>query len=273
MPNIDRDMLMDVVALAQKAGDAIMAVYESDDFGVETKADDSPLTRADRAAHDVIVAGLTASWPSVPVLSEEDADRPGRADLGRGRYWLVDPLDGTKEFIKRNGEFTVNIALIEEGSAVLGVVYAPAKGWTYAAAVGEGALKQTGGDGDWATITCAKHGEGAPWRVVGSRSHAGDSLKTWLEALGETELVPMGSSLKLCLVAEGAADVYPRLGPTSLWDTAAAQCVVEQAGGKVITLSGEVLGYGDTAELLNPYFIAHGGGDMDWVAISRPVTG
>jgi 3'(2'), 5'-bisphosphate nucleotidase len=250
------------VAIAQEAGRAIMVVYARD-FAVTSKADASPLTEADQAAHRLIAEGLRALTPGIPVLSEEETELPGRESWGQGRYWLVDPLDGTKEFIKKNGEFTVNIALIENGSPVLGVVHAPALGWTYKAACGHGAYKQTGA-GACEAVRCATHRAGMPWRVVGSRSHGGDALAAWLAGLGDHALVSMGSSLKLCLVAEGAADIYPRLGPTSLWDTAAAQCVVEAAGGKVTTLSGTVLGYGNTAQLLNPYFIVTGISEMNW---------
>lgn len=257
-------LLSEIITLARDAGQSIMAVY-SRDFGVEQKADNSPLTEADKAAHELIASRLHALTPDVSVLSEEETELPGREGWGSTRYWLVDPLDGTREFIKRNGEFTVNIALIEDGRAVLGVVHAPALDWTYFASVQDGAFKQEG-DGEQHPIHCSEHVPGTPWKIVGSRSHAGDSLGAFLQKLGEHELVPMGSSLKLCLVAEGAADVYPRLGPTSLWDTAAAQCVVEAAGGKVIQLDGQTLGYGNTAELLNPFFLVHGLSEENWPA-------
>lgn len=263
--NLTHPLLREVIAIAHDAGRAIMDVYGRD-FDVSHKTDSSPLTEADQAAHRLIADRLRVLTPDIPVLSEEEIDLPQREHWGQGRYWLVDPLDGTKEFIKRNGEFTVNIALIDQGRPVLGVVHAPALNLSYAAAAGEGAFKQAG-EGSWQAIRCATHKANAPWRVVGSRSHAGDSLQSVLGRLGSCELVPMGSSLKLCLVAEGAADLYPRLGPTSLWDTAAAQCVVQEAGGKVVTLDGATLGYGNTAELLNPYFIVHGTSDMDWPAV------
>lgn len=259
--NFRHPWLREAVAMAHDAGRAIMDVYGRD-FDVTHKSDSSPLTEADQAAHRLIDGRLRALTPDIPVLSEEETDLPQRERWGTGRYWLVDPLDGTREFIKRNGEFTVNIALIEQGRPVLGVVHAPALGLSYAAAAGEGAFKWTG-EGEWQTIHCAAHKENAPWRVVGSRSHAGDGLQAVLDRLGSYELVPMGSSLKLCLVAEGAADLYPRLGPTSLWDTAAAQCVVEEAGGRVIDLAGNPLEYGDTAHLLNPRFLVCGNGEAD----------
>ncbi|MGE4535396.1 3'(2'),5'-bisphosphate nucleotidase CysQ [Halomonas sp.] len=247
-------------AIALKAGDAIMAVYARD-FAIEEKEDKSPLTEADQAAHDVIVAGLNALPEGIPVLSEEDAEGFAGADA-EDRYWLVDPLDGTKEFIKRNGEFTVNIALIENGKPVLGVVVAPALEVSYLAARGVGAFKVEWGNGksgERQPIRVAgKPAEGATWRVVGSRSHPSPDLTEWLETLGQHDMLPMGSSLKLCLVAEGKADVYPRLGPTCLWDTGAAHAVVEQAGGCVETMVGQPLSYAKPRKTLNPYFVVWG---------------
>lgn len=247
-----------VVSIACAAGDEIMVVYArgAEGLAVTEKADLSPLTEADERAHRLIACRLVALMPRLPLLSEEDVAAFPGADQD-GRYWLVDPLDGTKEFIKRNGEFTVNIALIEQGQPVLGVVHAPALGVTYLAAESVGAFRQVAG-GTHEPIKVAKHAPGTPWRVVGSRSHAGDSLAAYLGKLGDHELVPMGSSLKFCLVAEGKADLYPRLGPTSLWDTAAAHCVVEQAGGSVRTLAGSPLSYAQTAQMLNPFFVVAG---------------
>ena len=265
----DNELLLSIERIAREAGAAIMEVYGREDFSVQVKAVDSPLTAADAAAHALISQRLKALTPDMPLLSEEDVAGFGGPDAA-GRYWLVDPLDGTKEFIKRNGEFTVNIALIEQGRPLLGVVYAPVLDTMYAAAQGVGAFKQTG-EGVRTAIRVAEHEQGKVWKVVGSRSHAGDSLPSVLQRLGEHELISMGSSLKFCLVAEGRADVYPRLGPTSLWDTAAAQCVVEQAGGKVVQLSGEPLGYGNLAVILNPFFVVHGQSGQDWPALFADV--
>lgn len=249
-------LLDETHTIAKQAGDAIMTVYARD-FAIEEKEDKSPLTEADKAAHDVIMAGLNALPEGIPVLSEEDSEGFAGTDAN-GRYWLVDPLDGTKEFIKRNGEFTVNIALIENGKPVLGVVVAPALEVSYLAAQGVGAFK-VDAQGERSPIRVAgKPTEDAAWRVVGSRSHPSPDLAEWLEQLGSHDMVPMGSSLKLCLVAEGAADVYPRLGPTCLWDTGAAHAVVEQAGGRVETLEGEALSYATPSEKLNPYFVVWG---------------
>ncbi|MDT0500573.1 MULTISPECIES: 3'(2'),5'-bisphosphate nucleotidase CysQ [unclassified Halomonas] len=257
------ELLDAVERLALTASDAIIAIY-SREFVIEEKADKSPLTEADKAAHEVIVAGLNALPESIPVLSEEDTEGFAGADAN-GRYWLVDPLDGTKEFIKRNGEFTVNIALIENDRPVLGVVVAPTLEVSYLAAQGVGAFKVEWGDGKdnqrHAIRVAGRPAEGTSWRVVGSRSHPSPDLAEWLETLGSHTMVPMGSSLKLCLVAEGAADVYPRLGPTCLWDTGAAQAVVEQASGRVVTLEGKPLGYATPGEKLNPHFIVWGHGD------------
>ncbi|AEY02718.1 3'(2'),5'-bisphosphate nucleotidase [Oceanimonas sp. GK1] len=261
---ITQELLNQVDSLARKAGAAIMEIYGRD-FSIEQKEDKSPLTEADAAAHQIIADGLAKLELKAPILSEEDTAGFAGTDE-HGRYWLVDPLDGTKEFIKRNGEFTVNIALVEHGKPVLGVVYAPALDVGYTAAQGIGAFKTEGQNTPMA-IQVAAYQAGTPWRVVGSRSHAGDSLLQLLEKLGENELVAMGSSLKLCLVAEGAADVYPRLGPTSLWDTGAAQCVVEQAGGTVVQLNGEPLSYTNTQEVLNPFFLVLGKSDVNWPAL------
>lgn len=251
MTVISNELLDQVDTIARAAGDAIMEIY-SREFSIEQKEDKSPLTEADAATHHLIVNKLTLLPLQAPIMSEEDTVDFTGADTD-GRYWLVDPLDGTKEFIKRNGEFTVNIALIENGKPVLGVVYASALDVCYTAAVGLGAFKTEGAQTP-VTINVVEHQADTPWRVVGSRSHAGDSLQEWLNKLGKYELVAMGSSLKLCMVAEGAADIYPRLGPTSLWDTGAAQCVVEQAGGTVVQPNGEPLCYINTREVLNPFF-------------------
>ncbi|HBP41108.1 MAG TPA: 3'(2'),5'-bisphosphate nucleotidase [Halomonas sp.] len=250
-------LLEQVLEIAHEASSAIMSVYARE-FSVEEKEDKSPLTEADKAAHEVIMRGLQGLAVQLPILSEEDIEGFSGVDKA-GRYWLVDPLDGTKEFIKRNGEFTVNIALIEQGKPVLGVVTAPALETAYVAAEGVGAFKVEA-DGQRHEIRVAGKPEAAAWRVVGSRSHPSPDLAAWLETLGEHEMLPMGSSLKLCLIAEGKADAYPRLGPTCLWDTGAAHAVVLQAGGRVETLEGQPLSYANPSEKLNPYFVVWGHG-------------
>lgn len=239
-----------------------MEVY-ADEFAVELKDDRSPLTAADRAAHDIITTRLARLPVGLPVLSEESAEEDVRRRREWKRFWLVDPLDGTKEFIKRNGEFTVNIALIDNGRPVLGVVTAPALGLEYAGVAGIGAYKRAGSQPPQA-IRVARPAA-TPLRVVGSRSHASPELEAYIDALGPHVLKPMGSSLKICLVAEGAADIYPRLGPTSEWDTAAAQAILESAGGSMIDLGGQPLVYNSRDDLLNPHFLAFGDPVRDWL--------
>ena len=253
--------LDDARALAKQAGEKILEIYNTE-FSVEEKDDKSPLTAADMASHNTIVAGLTALTPDIPVLSEESAKIPYQERASWDTYWLIDPLDGTREFIKRNGEFTVNIALIHDGVPVLGVVHVPVSGVTYAACEGKGAIKETPGAGEQ-PISIRKLPDG-PVAVVGSRSHQGDSLKAFLAKLGDHEIISMGSSLKICLVAEGAADVYPRLGLTSEWDTAAAHCVVEQAGGSLTDLEMNRLRYNTKDSLLNPFFFVFGDDTRNW---------
>jgi 3'(2'), 5'-bisphosphate nucleotidase len=250
-----------LLEIATEAGRAILEVYHQD-FAVEHKGDSSPLTAADLASHRVIVQRLGEMDSSVPILSEEGADIPYSIRSQWQHYWLIDPLDGTREFVKRNGEFTVNIALIECGCPVLGVVHVPVSSTSYVGRLGVGAWK-VGPDGQAHPIGVARK-RPVRVRVAGSRSHAGDSLNRFLTSLGEHEIVSMGSSLKLCLVAEGAADVYPRLGPTSEWDTAAAQAVVEAAGGLVTDTKLQPLRYNTKDSLLNPHFLAFGDRSENW---------
>lgn len=256
--------LKKIEKIAIDAGEAIMQIYQSDDFDIEQKSDQSPLTKADLASHRLIVAALQKLTPEIPLLSEESAEISYQERSQWQQYWLVDPLDGTKEFIKKNGEFTVNIALIENGISILSVVYVPAQEITYSAAKGEGAFKCQNGKRQ--SINAVKNARFKP-TVVGSRSHAGAELTAYLQRLGQHDLVSMGSSLKFCLIAEGKADLYPRLGPTSEWDTAAAQCIVEQAGGKVVTLDGNPLRYNSKESLLNPHFMVYADDSKDWVNI------
>jgi 3'(2'), 5'-bisphosphate nucleotidase len=268
----DRTTALDAVcAIAQRAGDAILEIYANSEIAVELKADHSPLTAADRAAHAVIRAGLAELASSVPLLSEESPPQELAERRSWSRYWLVDPLDGTKEFLKRNGEFTVNIALVEERRAVLGVVLAPALRRTYYGAVEHGAWRVDSGSPAQAIRVRDRAAE--PPKVVGSRSHPSGELAAYLGALGPHELTPMGSSLKICLIAEGAADLYPRLGPTSEWDTAAAQAILESAGGRMIDPAGRPLRYNTKGDLLNPHFLAFGDVRRDWLAPLRALRG
>ncbi|MEB6536037.1 3'(2'),5'-bisphosphate nucleotidase CysQ [Pantoea stewartii] len=242
-------MLEQISQLAREAGDAIMQVYNGPvPADVSHKADDSPVTAADLAAHDVIVKGLKQLTPDIPVLSEEDP--PGwEVRQHWQRYWLVDPLDGTKEFIKRNGEFTVNIALIEQGKPIMGVVYAPALGVMYSATEGK-AWKEEGGEKQPIHVLDAR-----PPLVVVSRSHNDDDeMKEYLKQLGEHQTVATGSSLKFCLVAEGKAQLYPRFGPTNIWDTGAGHAVAVAAGAHVYDWQGRTLDYAPRESFLNPGF-------------------
>lgn len=250
------------IGIARDAGAAIMEVY-AQDFDVESKADSSPLTAADMAAHRIICAALAALTPDIPVLSEESATIDWTTRRGWSRYWLVDPLDGTREFVKKNGEFTVNIALIDGDASVMGIVYAPALDYMVHAERGVGAFVRDGAS-DIALMT--QQPAPTPLRVAASRSHLGARTAAALEKMGATERIGMGSSLKFCRIAEGRMDVYPRFGPTSEWDTAAAQCVLEAAGGVVLTLDGAALRYNTKESLLNPDFIALGDAGLGWKA-------
>jgi len=254
-------------ALARTAGAAIMRVYAGD-FAVERKHDNSPLTAADLAAHRAILDGLHVLTPQIPVLSEEAAEEiPWSVRRAWSRYFLVDPLDGTREFVKRNGEFTVNIALIEEHRPTLGVVYAPALGEMYWAWHNGNAFFFTSTQNAQVPLHTRRRGD--PLIIAGSRSHADPRLAAALEKLGAHELRPLGSSLKFCRAARGEVDLYIRYGLTSEWDTAAGQCVLEQAGGGVVDLSGAPLRYNTKESLLNTDFLAFGDGNVQWAALLR----
>jgi 3'(2'), 5'-bisphosphate nucleotidase len=253
--------VQEIIRVAQEAGRAILQIYEGKDLDIAFKSDKSPLTRADMAAHHLIVTELQKLTPALPVLSEESKSIPYQDRHYWDTYWLVDPLDGTKEFISRNGEFTVNIALIQKGTPVLGVVHAPLLELTYFAVRGEGAFRQKSAEGP--VKVAVNDYCGGNLKIVGSRSHLGESLKYFLQSLKNHELVSMGSSLKFCLIADGTAHFYPRLGPTMEWDTAAGQCLVEQAGGVVTDLQGKPLSY-NKPNLLNPSFVANGTSSNWW---------
>ena len=261
MIQVDDKLLENVLALAVEAGREILRIYETD-YAIEHKEDNTPLTDADMAAHNIIDAGLEKLTPDIPILSEESAKIPYEVRKQWKTYWLVDPLDGTREFIKRNGEFTVNIALIENGESTLGVVYAPVPKTSYFARRAAGAFRME--NGEPAKPIKSRKPCASPVMVAGSRSHRGDSLNAYLERLDDYEIISVGSSLKSCMVAEGSADIYPRLGPTSEWDTAAAQCVVEEAGGRLTDTNMQTLRYNTKDSLLNPYFFVFGDTDRDW---------
>ena len=245
-------LLNAVISIAEQAGAAILDIYQKDSaaFNITGKADNSPLTAADLASHQLIVNALQALTPKLPILSEEAADISWDIRKTWQRYWLVDPLDGTKEFIKRNGEFTVNIVLIEDGEPVLGVIYAPVLNKTYFAAKGEGAFVKTADTTK--PIQVAKPGSSV--RVVGSRSHPSPELAGYLAQFAKHDMVPVGSSLKFCLVAEGSADVYPRFGPTMQWDTGAGHIIALEAGATV-SFDGISRQVYQRENLLNPNFI------------------
>ncbi|SFN04434.1 3'(2'), 5'-bisphosphate nucleotidase [Izhakiella capsodis] len=242
-------MLEQICQLVHKAGHAIMAVYQSHTpMKISQKSDDSPVTTADIAAHRVILTGLNALTPDIPVLSEE-APPAWKVRQHWQQYWLVDPLDGTKEFIKRNGEFTVNIALIEAGKPVMGVVYVPATGVMYLAEKGKAWKDQNG------CRVQIRVCDAIPPLVVVSRSHREDhELSEYLKQLGEHQTISVGSSLKFCLVAEGKAQLYPRFGPTNIWDTGAGHAVAVAAGAHVHDWTGQTLDYTPRESFLNPGF-------------------
>ncbi len=253
------------VRAVQEAGRCILSVYGRDDFGVETKGDNSPLTKADRGAHELIVRELQAS--GLPVLSEEGRDIPYKERHAWKRFWLVDPLDGTKEFISRNGEFTVNIALVEDGRPVLGVVFVPVTDELYFGTIDKGSYYVNGFNsmpGSMMQVLEGAHklplaAADRPYRVVGSRSHMNELTVEFIGSLKneypDLDIVQRGSALKICMVAAGEADIYPRFGPTMEWDTAAGQAVVTAAGKSMVDAeTGDELIY-NKEDLKNPYFI------------------
>ena len=270
----DQMWVAKIIAISREAGKQILKIYDGDEIEITQKADKSPLTQADTASHRIIDGELQQLTPEIPVLSEESEELSYEIRRQWQTYWLVDPLDGTKEFINRNGEFTVNIALIHAGIPVLGVVYVPVKDVLYVgvqkmtAAGAEGrAFKQIADDPAEA-IRVRRLDIAGALTVVASRRHGSDALEGALEKLRQefvsVATTNMGSSLKICLVAEGAADIYPRLAPTCEWDTAAAQAVVEAAGGLIVDSEFNVLRYNTKDELLNPFFYVIGDRSYPW---------
>ena len=248
----DRELLSKLKLLMWEASTAIMEVYDSEDFDTDSKSDESPVTRADLAAHRVLTNGLSILTPKIPVVSEED---PESVQIGQtaASYWLIDPLDGTKEFINRNGEFTCNLALIENKQAVLGFVTVPASDELYVGGPGMDSTRETRLSGP-SVITHTRL-DGVT-RVVASKSHLNKETQKYIEAIkGHIDLVQAGSSLKFLKIATGDADVYPRLAPTCEWDTAAAHAILIGAGGMIVQVNGEQMVYGK-ADILNPQFIA-----------------
>lgn len=258
--------MVSVIEIAKNAGTAIMDIYETD-FDVVKKSDNSPLTQADVAAHNLIVTALKQLSPEIPILSEESDAIAAEIRNSWQQYWLIDPLDGTREFVKRNGEFTVNIALIDNHVPVLGVVYAPVTELLYFASAGQGAWKQIKNQAAFQIHSRSFAIE--KLIVAGSRSHIDHNFQRFLHNIHVNtgaipELIHMGSSLKICLVAEGSADVYPRLGPTSEWDTAAAHCILKEAGGDIVDEAGQPLRYNTKQSLLNPSFFATVKKSLHW---------
>lgn len=261
MIKLTTDLRETVIAIAQDAAVAIMGVYATA-FEIEIKSDRSPVTAADRAANDVIERGLAQLTPDLPILSEESALVPWDIRQHWGAYWLVDPLDGTREFVKRNDEFSVNIALIYQGAPAFGVVLAPTTGVVWHAMRGELAYRR---DGMHDSVLRARAPAVPPLRVAASRSHRSPETEALLARMGDIEVVAQGSSLKFCRLAEGTLDVYPRLGPTAEWDTAAGQCVLHAAGGAVLSAStGKPFRYNRRDTLLNGDFIALGDTRLPW---------
>ena len=257
--DLPHPLLAPVIDLCRRAGDVILPFWRS---GVEvtTKSDDSPVTAADIAAHELLVAGLKALDPGIHILSEEDANIPLSERSQWQRWWLVDPLDGTKEFISGSEEFTVNVALVENGRVVFGVVSMPTNDRCYFGGAGLGAWRSDASDHVESIAVREQPSVGEAFTVVASRRHSSPEQEALLAGLssvvGELKLTNIGSSLKFCLLAEGSADCYPRLAPTSQWDTAAAQGVLEGAGGVVLNLAGETFDYPARESLLNGYFLA-----------------
>lgn len=259
-----KTLLTDVLNIAKCAGDAILAIYHAQERIVVTvKEDDTPLTQADLAADHIISTQLNALSQHYPVLSEESVVTDFAERQNWSHYWLVDPLDGTREFIHRTDDFTVNIALIVAQKPILGVVHAPAHGVSYIAAQGVGVFKITA-TGVWQPIRVRLKPD-KPIVVVSRFHNSGGSLAQHLQKMGEYIITPVGSALKPCLIAEGVADLYIRFGPTSEWDTAASQCILEMAGGRMFDLSGQTLCYNTKAALLNPAFISVGDTSIDWL--------
>ncbi|WP_394130423.1 3'(2'),5'-bisphosphate nucleotidase CysQ [Marinobacter nauticus] len=246
-------ILPDVIKIADEASEKVLHIYQSD-FKVNYKEDHSPITAADIASHDIIVKGLRQISRDIPILSEEGAEIPWEERKKWRRFWLIDPIDGTKDFTQRTGEFTVNIAMIEDGEPVMGVVTAPALKEAFWGIKGEGAHMRDR-TGRVHRIRVAEPKD--TLRVVASKNHLNEETRAFIDTLGAHETVQAGSSLKFCRIAEGHADIYPRMGPTSEWDTAAAHAVLVAAGGKVQTPEGQPLVYGKE-NILNPNFIAAG---------------
>ncbi len=264
---MDNIPLEELTSIINRAGAAILEIYDGD-IEVQNKADESPLTQADLAAHEIIAKGLAELTPDIPVVSEESVPPEYAVRREWSRYWLVDPLDGTKEFVNRNGEFTVNIALIEDHVATFGIVGVPVQDRIYIGDTRRGEAWRLEGDSKSSISGRGMQDGQTGLVVVASRSHGGERLEHYLDQLTgqfpELSRTPVGSSLKLCVLAGGEADCYPRLGPTSEWDIAAAHAVLRAAGGEVYTFDGRPLGYNEKESFLNPEFVAVADSNYAW---------
>ena len=256
-----KDLIPMLIMLCRSTGNRINEIYNGK-FEIETKSDMTPVTCADLAAHCAITAGLQMITPEIPILSEEEAEIPFAERQKWQRYWLIDPVDGTREFINRTGEFTINIALIDNNEPILGVVYAPVIGVCFYGSRGDGSYKLIAGQEPLKlqVRNCTKD------EVVVAKGRCGTppSFKDYVEQLKPSNIIDIGSSLKPCIIAEGCADIYPRFGPTSEWDTAAAQCILEEAGGLITDFDMQPLRYNTKESLLNPDFFAFGDKSQDW---------
>ena len=255
------ELTEEIKIISEEAGKKILEIYETD-FSVENKEDNSPLTAADMAAHNTICQALKKLTPNTPLLSEESSDISFAERQSWNQYWLIDPLDGTREFVKRNGEFSVNIALIEEQKSILGVIHIPVSGITYSASLDNGAYKHK--PKQEPKKISAKKTSMQNITIAGSRSHGNQQQRDFIEKLDNPEILAIGSSLKFCLVAEGLADIYPRFGPTSEWDSAAAQCIVEESGAIVVDTDFKTLEYNTKESLLNPSFLVIADKEFNW---------
>ena len=263
--SLNQEYIEKLIKISKNAGDAIMEVYNSN-FSHQIKEDLSPLTKADTLSNNIICENLKVITPDIPILSEENSDIPFNIRSSWEQYWLVDPLDGTKEFIKKNGEFTVNIALIENNKPIFGIIHIPLKKETFWGSKTEGSFYMKGNNQK--TKLSVEKRNRSQVRIVASRSHPSKMIDTLLEKIGEYKIITKGSSLKFCLIAKGEADIYPRLGPTSEWDIAAGHAIVKFAGGTLLTIEREPIRYNLTENNLNPYFIVASREDIALNAIS-----
>ena len=253
---LNEQLISSTVEIAKLAGEGITEIYNSD-FDYQLKKDLSPITAADNLSHIIITKRLKILAPEIPILSEENCDIPYKIRANWTKYWLVDPLDGTKEFIKRNGEFTVNIALIENNTPIFGVIHLPVTSETYWGSQVNGSFYSSGNN-DVKEIRVSENHQN-PIRLVASRSHPSEMLNSLLKKIVDYEIIEVGSSIKFCHIASGQADCYPRFGPTSEWDTAAGEAIVSSAGGHVVAASGNSMKYNVKEEYLNPNFIVSNG--------------